>query len=130
MESLMLPLWLATVRGDDQTDLIVADNNYFSLYEQSQTSLKRYTNDDSASGGFTTLKYKKADVIFDGGSGIPINHMYFLNTDYLEMVVHKDADLQTLEEMAPINQDAVVIPIIWMGNTVVANRAQQGVLKA
>lgn len=130
MESLMLPLWLELCRGDDQPDLILASNDYFTYYEQQQVSMKRYTKDDRAQGGFVSLAYKNADVIFDGGSGIPDAHMYFLNTDYMEMVVHKDADLQTLEEMAPINQDAVVIPIIWMGNTVVANRAQQGVLKA
>lgn len=130
MESLMLPLWLQLVRGDDQPDLIVADNNYFSLYEQSQTSIKRYTNDDKVSGGFVSLKYKKADVIFDGGSGIPVNHMYFMNTDYIELVVHRDADLAVMDELKPYNQDAAVVPVLWMGNLVCSNRALQGVLKA
>lgn len=130
MESLMLPLWLALTRGDDQPDLILTSNDYFTFYEQQQVSMKRYTKDDTASGGFVSLKYKKADVIYDGGSGIPDAHMYFLNTDYMEVVVHKDADLQTLDEVSPFNQDAVVIPIIWMGNTVVTNRSLQGVIKA
>lgn len=133
MESLMLPLWLALTRGDDQPDLIVADNNYFTYYEQSQTSLKRYTRDEgagSADGGFVSLKYKGADVIFDGGSGIPADHMYFLNTDYVELVVHKDADMEVMDEMKPYNQDAAVIPILWMGNLVETNRSLQGVLKA
>lgn len=129
IESLMLPLWLAQVRGDDQPDLIVADNNYFTFYEQSQVSLKRYTSGDSASGGFVSLKYKKADVIFDGGSGIPTNRMYFTNTDYIELVVHQDADLAIMDEMKPYNQDAAVVPILWMGNLVCSNRSLQGVLK-
>ncbi len=131
MESLMLPLWMALTRGDDQCDLIVADNNYFAFYEQSQLSLKRYTGDKAeggASGGFTSLKYKKADVIFDGGSGIPANHMYFLNTDYIGGCVHKDADMDVLDEMKPYNQDAAVIPILWMGNMTISNRRLQGVL--
>lgn len=131
MESLMLPLWLAMVRGDDKPDLIVADNNYYSFYEQSQTLLRRYTSDDkSGSGGFSSLKYKTADVIFDGGSGIPVNRMYFLNTDYMDLVVHKDADMAIMDEMKPYNQDAAVVPILWMGNMVVTNRSQQAVLKA
>lgn len=129
IESLMLPLWLAMVRGDDQPDLIVADNNWFSFYEQSQTSLKRYTGDQKAQGGFVSLKYKTADVIFDGGSGIPANRMYFLNTDYLDLVVHKDADLAIMDEMKPYNQDAAVIPILWMGNIVCSNRSLQAVMK-
>lgn len=130
MESLMLPLWLALTRGDDQPDLILADNNYYSFYEQSQTSIKRYTSSESAQGGFISLKYKKADVMFDGGSGIPVNRMYFLNTDYHYQVVHQDADMDVLDEMRPYNQDAVVIPILWMGNMIVSNRKLQGVLKA
>lgn len=130
MESLMLPLWLALTRGDDQPDLIVMDNNYYTFFEASQTSLKRYTGSDSASGGFVSLKYKKADVIFDGGSGIPANHAYFLNTDYINMVQHPDADLTVMDQMQPYNQDAVVIPILWMGNMTISNRSLQGVQKA
>jgi hypothetical protein len=82
------------------------------------------------SGGMPSLKYKSADVIFDGGSGIPSNHAYFLNTDYIELVVHKDADMEMVEEMRPVNQDAVVMPILWMGNLVTSNRMLQGVMKA
>jgi len=130
MESLMLPLWLSLVRGDDQPDLIVMDNNYFTFFEQSQTSIKRYTDETKANAGFVSLKYKGADVIFDGGSGIPADHAYFLNTDYLELVVHKDADMTVMDEMKPYNQDAAVVPVLWMGNLVCSNRALQGVQKA
>jgi len=130
MESLMLPLWLALTRGDDQPDLIVMDNNYFTFFEQSQTSIKRYTDETKANAGFVSLKYKGADVIFDGGSGIPANHAYFLNTDYLEIVVHKDADMTVMDEMKPYNQDAAVVPVLWMGNLVCSNRSLQGVQKA
>lgn len=127
---IMLPLWLNQVRGDDKPDLIVSSNDWFTFYEASQVAIKRYTNAGEADGGFTSLKYKSADVIFDGGSGIPAAHMYFLNTDYLEMVVHPDADLSVQDDMRPINQDATVIPILWMGNMVTSNRRLQGVAKA
>jgi hypothetical protein len=130
IESLMLYLWLAQTRGDDKPDLWIADNNYFGLYEQSQLSMKRYTSTGEAKGGFVSLKYKDADVIFDGGSGIPNNHMYSLNTDYLYLVAHSDADMTVMDEMKPYNQDAAVIPVLWMGNLACSNRMLQGVLKA
>lgn len=131
IESLWLPLWLQLTRGEDKPDLIVVDNNYYTFYEQSQTSLKRYTNDTSkADGGFLELKYKTADVIFDGGSGIPANHAYFLNTDFIQLVVHPDANLTEVPEMRPINQDAAIVPVLWMGNLVCSNRSLQGVQKA
>ena len=131
--SLMLPLWLNQVRGDDKPNLIVASNDYFTFYEASQVSFKRYTGSDDSgtvNGGFTALKYKSADVIFDGGSGIPNAHMYFLNTDYIDLVVHKDANLTMPDDINPYNQDAVVMPVLWMGNLIVTNRRLQAVLKA
>lgn len=131
MESLMLPLWLLLTRGTDRPDLIIADSIYFTFYEQSQTSLKRYVNENGAAqGGFLELAYKSADVIYDGDSGIPASHMYFLNSDFLKMIVHPDADLNESPEMRSINQDAVVIWHLWMGNLVCSNRSLQGVVKA
>lgn len=131
IEGLMLPLYLALTRADDQPDLIVASNDYYTFFEASQTSLKRYNNGtQDGKAGFVSLMYKKAEVVFDGGSGIPDAHMYFLNTDYLELVAHTDADLAVMDEMKPYNQDAAVVPILWMGNLVVSNRSLQGVMKA
>ena len=130
IETLMLGLWLNQVRGDDKPDLIVSSNDWFQFYELSQVSLKRYSSDERAQGGFISMKYKTADVIFDGNSGIPTSTMYFLNTDYLQLVVHEDADLATLDEMRPYNQDAAVIPVLWMGNLTCSNRRLQGIAKA
>lgn len=128
---LMLPLWLLLDRGpDDQPDLIVSSNDYYAFFESSQVSLKRYTGRETAEAGFITLKYKSADVLFDGNSGVPSSHMYFVNTNYLELVVHQDADLEIMDEMRPVNQDGAVIPIIWMGNLTCSNRKQQGVIIA
>lgn len=131
IEASMLDLWLDIDRGpDDQPDLIVMDNTYYQYFEASQVSLKRYNDRSTADAGFVTLKYKNADVIFDGNSGIPANHVYMINTNYLELVVHQDADLEIMDDMRPINQDGSVIPILWMGNLTCSNRKQQGVMIA
>lgn len=129
MESLMQPLWLALVRGDDKPDLIVADNTYFTFYELGLVDNKRYTSKKGDSG-FTELEYKSAKIIFDGGSGIPSAHMYFLNTDYFKIIAHRDADFVELPDARPTNQDAVIMPFLWMGNMTISNRALQGVMKA
>ena len=133
IESLMLPLWIKLTRGMDQPDMIVMDDNYFTMFEQSQSSLKRYSSDSgstSGNAGFVTLKYKNADVFFDSSGGIPTNHAYFINTDFLELVAHKDANLSVMDKLQAVNQDAQVIPILWMGNLVCSARFLQGVMKA
>lgn len=128
---MMLPLWLACTRGNDTPDLIVMDSTYFSYYESSQTSLKRYAPSDDGKGGMVSMKYKTADVFFDSSaSGIPSSHMYFINTDFLELVAHQDANMEIMPELRSVNQDAIVIPILFQGNLVCSNRARQGVGKA
>ena len=133
MESLMLPLYLETTVNNDMVDLIVASNDYFTFYEQGLSSQKQYMDSASAEAGFMALRYKKAKVIFDGNSGMPASRMYFLNTKYIEVVAHKDANLTVVgdegEGLRPINQDAAVVPILWMGNLTIANRSRQGLLK-
>lgn len=130
IESLMLPLWIKLTRGMDMPNIIVMSDDYFSFYEQSQTSLKRYTSEQDGKGGMMSMKYKSADVFFDSSGGIPAQHAYFLNTNYMDLVVHQDANITMLDEVESINQDALVKTIIWQGNLALANRSLQGVLKA
>ena len=126
----MLPLWMDIDRGpSDQPDLIVMDDVYYALFEASQASMKRYNDTSKGDAGFVTLKYKNADVIYDGASGIPASHAYFINTNYLELVAHKDADMEEMDALHPVNQDGSIIPILWMGNLVCSNRKMQGVIK-
>ena len=129
IESLMLPLWIKLTRGMDMPNLIVMSDDYFTLYEQSQTSLKRYSSDENGKGGMISMKYKTADVFFDSSGGIPAAHAYFLNTNYMDLVVHQDANITMLDDIESINQDALVKTIIWQGNLALANRSLQGVLK-
>lgn len=133
IQSLMLPLWLRCTRGADKPDLLLADDTYFTYYEESLTDFKRYTQDNQGVGGFVSLKYKTADVIYDadGGnwaSGMPNEHMYMLNTAYLRLIVHRDANFQETDEKMSVNQDGVIIPVIFMGNITCSARALQGVI--
>lgn len=126
----MNALWLPLNRGADKPDLIVMTHDFYALYESGEQQLQRYMNADMANAGFVGLKYKTADVIFDDNTnfGVTGERAYFLNTDYLYIVQHKEAQWTADEEKKPTNQDAVVVPIYWMGNLCVTNRSLQGVL--
>lgn len=133
IEALMLTMYIKQTRGEDQPDIMVFSDDLFTYFEQSQSSLKRYSSDrgsEEGDAGFVSLKYKKADVFFDSSGGIPAVHGYSVNTDYMEIVVHRDADMTVMDELKSVNQDAVVIPVLWMGNLVCSNRFLQAVLKA
>ena len=126
----MNSLWLACNRGTDKPDLIVSTHDFFAAYWESLQDLQRYASSDSATAGFQSLKYVSADVMFDSNSNFATTgeRMYFLNTDYIEMVVHSQANWSQVDEKTSVNQDAVVIPIIWQGNLVLSNRRLQGIM--
>ncbi len=101
------------------------------MFEDSLTDLQRYTNPAVADGGIATLKFKGADVLFDGGQGgaCPADHMYFLNTNYLYLRPHKDRNMKAIEgNRLAVNQDALYKLIGWAGNLTMSNAALQGVL--
>ncbi len=127
----MEDMYLKLCRNTDKPDLIVAGDKMYSLYEQSLVNLQRFSDPKLADAGFMALKYKGADVVFDGGQGgnCPDDKMYFLNTDYLYLRPHKDRNMKVIggERMA-VNQDAFYKIIGWAGNMTMSNAALQGVL--
>lgn len=130
MKADMNNLWLSLNRGADKPDLIVLSHDLYTLYETGEQQLQRYMDASMAEAGFVGLKYKTADVIFDDNTNFATTAEkgYFLNTDYLYIVQHSEAQWTPDEEKRPTNQDAIVVPIYWMGNMVCSNRALQGVL--
>jgi hypothetical protein len=131
IQAQMYALWPQLVRNSDSPDLIVADNNYWSLYQQSLTANQRFTDASMAELGFHNVMFQGAPVVLDGGQGgsCPANHMYFINTDYLTFVTHSARNFVPIGgKRFSTNQDAMVQIIGWAGNMTVSNRSLQGSL--
>jgi hypothetical protein len=124
----MQAMWLETMRGPDTTDFIVADQTLFSVFWDSLTDIQRITGSDEGVAGYKSLKYVTADVFYDGDSGIPATHMYFLNTDYLYLRPHSARNVVPLDRKTSTNQDAMIVPIVWAGNLTCSNCDVQGVV--
>ena len=133
LRGFMQDLWLKCVRGTDRPDLIVSTHDLYQIYWSTLSDQQRYTNDSKnpSNAGFNSLKFNDCDVIFDEVTDnflVTGKTMYFLNTDYLELCQHRQASWSQMEEKVPVNQDAVVVPLIWQGNLTCSNRSLQGVL--
>lgn len=130
MKADMNALWLSLNRGMDKPDCIVMTHDLYSLYELGEQQLQRYADSDMAKAGFNTIKYKSADVLFDDNAnfGTTDEKAYFINTNYLYLIQHSDAKWSADVEKKPTNQNAVVVPLYWMGNMCCSNRSLQGVL--
>ncbi|MCX6010360.1 MAG: phage major capsid protein [Chloroflexi bacterium] len=137
IQAYMTALSIQLVRGNDKADLIVADNNYYSLYVNSLQAIQRIASADEGAAGFASLKFygggTSADVVLDGGIGgnATANHMWFLNTKYIFLRPHKDRNFVPIGgERQAINQDAIVKLIGWAGNLTSSGPQFNGVLKA
>lgn len=120
-----------TLGGKDHANLIVTTQTLFEKYEGLLTATLNMHSSDSkklGDGGFQVLEYKGTPVVFDElcNSGC----MYFLNTDHMKLVVHKDANFETTNFVKPDNQDARVAQILFMGNLTTDRRKSFGVLQA
>lgn len=133
IQSYMNRLYVKLVRGADQPDLVVADNNYYRLYLESLQAIQRIASEDKAMAGFNALKYMNADVVLDGGygGGAPTNSMYFLNTEFIYFRPAAKRNFVPIgDDRYAVNQDALVKLIGFAGNLTMSNAFLQGVLTA
>tara|TARA_R110000851_G_scaffold184335_1_gene333708 strand:+ start:487 stop:1440 length:954 start_codon:yes stop_codon:yes gene_type:complete len=128
IQTAMNTLWLSTTRGADHPDIIVAASNYFQFYWSSLQTNQRFTSDDNASAGFMNLMFMDAPVYYD--DQCPTSKMYMLNSDYLFLRPAQGREFSPLGEKASVNQDAMVLPVVWAGNMTCSNRARQGIIQA
>jgi hypothetical protein len=129
IQNAMNTAWLNVIRGTDKPDVIVAGSTYYLYYWNSLQTLQRFTDDKGAGAGFTNITYMgSVPVIYDDQCNA--TRMYMLNTDYLFMRPAKGRQFKPLTDKASINQDAIVMPVVWAGNMTVSNRERQAVLCA
>jgi len=110
----------------DKPDFIITTQTEFERYEAVLQPQERFQDAKTADGGFQNLLFKGVPITWD--PSCTSGKMYFLNTKYLKLVTHKDADMTFSPFVEPENQDAKVAKCIWMGELTASNCAKQGVL--
>lgn len=126
----MLDLFLETCRGTDKPNLIVSDNSYYSVFNQSLQAQQRFMDKKLASAGFSNLMFETVPVVADGGQGgYAPTGMKFLNLDTIELIMHKKRNNVVLGgPRRPLTEDSDTVILAGMGNFLVNNRKLNGVL--
>ncbi len=127
---LMTETYLNISRNNEHPDLIFTDNRLYQLYLNTLQNQQRFRNPRLAELGFENVRFINADVIFDGGLGgsCPVDHMYFLNTDYLYYRPHRSRNIVPLRDRHIPDADVMRRFLVWAGNLTMANAQLQGVL--
>lgn len=118
-------------RGKRGADLLLMSAEPYAAYDAATVAIQRI-NDETSLGklGFQSLKYfgagRQAEIVQDGGIGsnMPANTIYGLETDSLRIRYNPHRNFDKLfsgDGMKPINQDAIVQYIGWMGELTMTN---------
>jgi hypothetical protein len=106
--------------GNDKPDYITMPQAVFEYFEATLEPKERYTNTKAANVGFENLTFKAVPVMFDRDA--TAGTIYMLNSQYLNLCVHRDANFSTGKFIEPENQDVTTAKILFQGNITTNNR--------
>lgn len=113
------------------SDLILCTSDAYGFYEATLESKERFVLDAKPSPGqvgFGPLTYKGIPLMFDENAPLisAQDWMKWINSRYLQLIVHPDADFSPTAFKTPPAQDASVAQILFQGEIVCSNRRHQG----
>jgi len=119
----------ARSRGQRGPDLITCSTQHYQAYDAALSAIQRINDENGlGKGGFSAMKYygagKSIDVVLEGGVGtaMPDDASYFISMKDLQFYYNKDRNFERFGgKQMPINQDAVVQHIGFMGELVLKN---------
>lgn len=114
----------STKRGQDRVKILYMGQTHYQYLESALQALQRVVSDGTkkVKAGYEELFYKGIPAFMGGGvnfggqTQVQTDLTYGLNTTFLKMRIHKDANFEPLPEVQSINQDAKCKLMIWMGN--------------
>lgn len=119
----------ARSRGRQAADLLLMSPEHYAAYDAATLAIQRITNETQMGKlGFQSLAYvgggRQAEIVQDGGIGsnMPANTTYGIDTDNMWVRYHPERNFDKIgRSMMPINQDAVVQYIGFMGEVTMTN---------
>lgn len=97
----------------EQPTVGVASRAVYGYYYNLLTPQQRFTDSESAKGGFKNLYFNGVPIFSD--SYAPAAHLFFLNEKHLWMFYHPERNFKAMPFAKPINQEVMVSRILWMG---------------
>lgn len=116
--------YTCTRGGGDAPDFIVTTQTLFEHYEAGLVPQLRFTSNEKADARFQTLEFKGRRLYFDLACQTGLT--YFLNSRYMNLVVHKDVFMKNTPFKDAPDKDAFWSQILLYGNLTVNNRQRHG----
>jgi hypothetical protein len=114
--------------GNDKPSLIITTQAQFDAYHGLLQPQERYTDEDTASGGFKNLLFRGIPIVVD--NHCPSGYMFLINENYLKLYVHKDENFRFEPFQKPTDKNMACAKIYWAGELVCSNCRMNGMFSA
>lgn len=119
----------ARSRGQRGPDLICCSTQHYQAYDAALAAIQRINDENGlGKGGFSAMKYygagRSIDVVLEGGVGsaMPDDATYFIDMKALKFFYNPNRNFERFGgKQMPLNQDAIVQHIGFMGEQVLQN---------
>ncbi len=107
-------------KNNKHPDMILTTQAVYNSIWNKMTPQQRYAQSDAHADvralGFSGIEFNEAIVVVD--DDIDTGLAFFINTDYLEFVVHRDRNMDWQDFMTHLDEDAKTGRFYWMGNVI------------
>lgn len=111
-------------RGISKPDYITTTYAVYEAYEDQNAGKQRVMDNRLLDVGFENLRFKGATIV--PNENCIAGNMYFLNTRYLRLKIHRNRNFTMTPFMRPVDQDAKTAQILVAGNMTMNNARFQG----
>jgi hypothetical protein len=122
-------------------NLVVCDQVTYETYNNALDQQVRYNDTKMADMGFETIKLRGATMIWDeqvpgldtgvaDGAATFTGTAFFLNTNFLNLIIDSETDIVTTPFVEPENQTAKTAKVLFMGQMAASNLRKLGVCYA
>lgn len=114
-------------KGISTPNIVITTYKAYETYEDQNAGKQRLMDRQLMDVGFENLKFKGATIM--PNENCITDNMYFLNTRYLRIKIHRRRNFVMTPFVKPHDQDAKVSQVMVAGNMTTNNSRFQGVMK-
>jgi hypothetical protein len=122
--TLLQTMYGSCTQGDTSPNLILCDQITFNKLWAQALPMMRVEAGDEVLIGWQYIKFNRAKILVDSHN--PAGNVYFLNTQFLKIIVHRDENFDFTGWMPALTQHAMTGRVHWMGNLICNNLRFQG----
>ena len=113
----------SAVIGKQKPNLIITTQTLWNKWWERSQPAQRFNagsaDTNMASSGFESIVFNGAEVVVE--SHCPASHVFFLNTNFVKMVIHSKRMWTPTGWKYPTNQDAAIQQLLFAGELVVSS---------